>query len=113
MDLVKRADAVIRQSIVETEGYSSELICRKLGVSERSLQMNFKEAMGMSPRDWFRQVAMRQARFALEHSQPKPGIIAHVAMNHHFGHLGRFSQEYKKLFGESPSMTVQRASTAA
>ncbi|MDF1851557.1 MAG: helix-turn-helix domain-containing protein [Verrucomicrobiales bacterium] len=108
LDIVRRADAVIRQKINEGDGYSSEFICRNLGVSERSLQMHFKEAMGMPPKTWFRRVAMNEAHRVLTLEQPRPGLVAQVAMDHHFEHLGRFSQEYRKLFGESPSETARR-----
>ena len=112
MDIVRRADAIIRKKITESEGYSSESICRSLGVSERSLQLHFKEAMGLPPKTWFRRVAMNEAHRALTLEQPRPGLVAQVAMDHHFEHLGRFSQEYRKLFGESPSETASRISPA-
>ena len=35
--------------------------------------------------------------------------ISVIAMAWGFNHLGRFSSEYRKLFDETPSMTVQRA----
>lgn len=37
-----------------------------------------------------------------------PGNISAIAMSWGFFHLGRFSGEYRKLFGETPSATLQR-----
>lgn len=34
--------------------------------------------------------------------------ISVIAMGWGFTHLGRFSSEYRKLFGETPSATLQR-----
>jgi AraC-like DNA-binding protein len=38
--------------------------------------------------------------------------VTEVATQFGFSELGRFSVEYRKLFGESPSMTLHRASRA-
>ncbi|MNT94402.1 transcriptional regulator EutR [compost metagenome] len=42
----------------------------------------------------------------LEHGQARN--ISEIAMAWGFTHMGRFSAEYRKLFDESPSATVQR-----
>jgi AraC-like DNA-binding protein len=34
--------------------------------------------------------------------------ISVIAMAWGFNHLGRFASEYRKLFGETPTMTQQR-----
>jgi AraC-like DNA-binding protein len=34
--------------------------------------------------------------------------ISSIAMGWGFTHLGRFSSDYKKLFGETPSETLKR-----
>ena len=37
------------------------------------------------------------------------GNVSSIAMNWGFSHLGRFSSDYKQLFGETPSQTFKRA----
>jgi AraC-like DNA-binding protein len=56
---------------------------------------------------------LRQARLAQARSElaaPRPGTtVTRVALDCGFTHLGRFSQEYVRRFGERPSETLQRA----
>jgi len=108
-DIFRRADAVIRSLIDAGSGYSSPRICRALGLSERNLQLHFKDSLGMSPKMWFRQLALARVRSELIRQTPKPGFVAEVAMKYGFDHLGRFSQDYRKIFGELPSTTLRRA----
>ena len=39
----------------------------------------------------------------------RPGEVARLALDYGFAHLGRFSQDYRKLFGEPPSQTLRRS----
>ena len=80
-----------------------------MGISERSLQLVFRETLGMAPKAWFRLLALERVRRSLIRRESKPGIVAEQALRYSFDHLGRFSQDYRKLFGESPSQTVLRS----
>jgi hypothetical protein len=39
--------------------------------------------------------------------------VTEVATDHDFWELGRFAVEYRKMFGEAPSVTLRRAPTSA
>ena len=52
----------------------------------------------------YRLNAVRQE--ILEHGSARN--ISAIAMGWGFTHLGRFSAEYRKLFDETPTMTLQR-----
>ncbi|MDF1739208.1 MAG: helix-turn-helix domain-containing protein [Verrucomicrobiales bacterium] len=108
VEVFRRADIAIRCLIDEGANYSSTLVCGALGVSERNLQLHFQEALGISPKRWFRQIALNRVRSSLLRNKGRPGIVAEEAMKYSFEHLGRFSKDYRDLFGESPSQTARR-----
>jgi AraC family ethanolamine operon transcriptional activator len=50
------------------------------------------------------------ARRELQRRNSQTSVTA-TAMNFGFWHLGRFADEYRSLFGESPSATLARHSS--
>jgi AraC-like DNA-binding protein len=58
-----------------------------------------------------RTARLKQARLQLD--APRPGAtVTEVALDCGFTHLGRFSSEYRRRFGELPSQTLRRAAVA-
>jgi AraC-like DNA-binding protein len=53
---------------------------------------------------------MHLARRALAVADARAKTVTEIANDYGFGELGRFAVEYRKLFGESPSMTLRRPS---
>lgn len=82
-------------------------IAEELGVSVRSLQTAFRAHRGQSPMQFLREQRLELARQRL--LQAEPGMtVAAIATAAGMDHLGRFSVEYKKRFGENPSQTLGR-----
>ena len=81
------------------------------GVSERSLRNAFYHVCTTSPKRYLRLWQLHQVRRALR-SPVKVSTVTDVATLHGFFELGRFAGEYKALFGEAPSQTLQRSRTA-
>lgn len=104
-DTVHRADAVMRHFV--GDGYSSDRLCRSLGVTERSLQMHFKDAFGVNPKAWYQRLALNRAHNELLHRPHHDNLVTQVALDCGFDHLGRFAQSYRELFGRLPSETVR------
>ena len=52
---------------------------------------------------------LARARFALLVADCRVAKVTVIATSFGFVELGRFSVEYRELFGESPSRTLQRA----
>lgn len=78
------------------------------GMSIRSLQSGFMARRGCTPMQFLRERRLLLARQRLQN----PGLgtkVAEVAYSCGFVHLGRFSREYSKRFGEKPSETLERA----
>ena len=85
-----------------------EQLCNLIGCSARSLHLGFKERYGMTPGQYGRILALNGVRRKLSHLQPGENITE-IAMAWGFYHLGRFSEQYKQLFTELPSVTIKQA----
>jgi AraC-like DNA-binding protein len=77
------------------------------GVAGRTLFKHFRDFKGMSPMRYARNARFRQVRQALLRAEPEESVTD-IAMSRGFVHMGRFSIEYRRLFGESPSRTLGR-----
>lgn len=77
------------------------------GVAGRTLFKHFRDARGVSPMQYLRNLRFEKARQELFNA--KVGMsVTEIALRWGFGHLGRFAVEYRKRFGESPSETLWR-----
>ncbi|TVP65387.1 MAG: helix-turn-helix domain-containing protein [Leptolyngbya sp. LCM1.Bin17] len=83
-------------------------ICQAVCTSQRSLQYGFQEMLGMGPMAFVKVQRLHGIRRALLHADPKPETVAHIAHQWGFFSLSHFSRDYKQLFGELPSQTLQR-----
>jgi AraC-like DNA-binding protein len=84
-------------------------LAARLGVSERSLQLSFREHLGTTPTAKFKQLRLEAVHEALLRSNPRRHTVARVAADAGgFFHLGRFASEYFAMFGERPSDTLRR-----
>jgi transcriptional regulator GlxA family with amidase domain len=50
---------------------------------------------------------MQMARCALQKADPAVSRVTDIATEHGFWELGRFSVNYRQLFGESPKTTLK------
>jgi AraC-like DNA-binding protein len=83
-------------------------VCAAIRTSERTLRAACNDHLGMGPKRYLLGRRMELARRAL--GQAIPGAtVADAATRFGFWHLGRFSTEYRLLFGETPSRTLARA----
>lgn len=101
---VKRVQDFLRANI--SEPVTADQMALVAGVSVRSLYAGFRDYCGVTPMQYVRELRLEGARKALL-NEPDCNI-ASIAMRWGFGHLGRFSTEYKARFGESPSQSVRR-----
>lgn len=98
----------VRQFIEEnlTEEIAVEQLMSLASVSERSLYTLFERQVGLSPRDYIRQRKLERVHEMLQLATARS--VTEVALDHGFLHLGRFSEAYRKRFGELPSQTRRR-----
>jgi len=82
------------------------------GVGVRTLQEGFRHTLGTTPMSYLRDVRLARARRDLLAAGTDPAAVTTVAYRWGFTHLGRFAEQYRKTYGESPS-TTHAARTAA
>ena len=88
--------------------FSMQALCRATARTERVLQYVFREVYGISPQAWFQVMKLNAIHRELRSKGPREVRITDVAMRWGFTHLGRFSVEYRRLFGERPNDTLKR-----
>ena len=85
-------------------------LCHLLRVSERTLRKAFRITYGLSPCRHLRMLRLLRVRQALiSSSSCQVPTVTEIATRFGFAELGRFSVEYGKVFGESPSATLRLA----
>jgi AraC-like DNA-binding protein len=102
---VKRAQEYIEANA--HRAITAEEVARACGVTLRALNAAFRAYRGVSPFKF-----LRDQRFALAHARLSTSAAANVtevAVASGFLHLGRFSVEYRRRYGESPAQTLKRA----
>ncbi|UAJ73374.1 helix-turn-helix domain-containing protein [Synechocystis sp. PCC 7339] len=82
-------------------------LCDRFYTTKSPLTSAFQEMLGMSPLAYLKVLRLHAIHRVLKSADPDTTI---VSLMHKFGfwHAGRFSLDYKKLFGESPSETLKK-----
>lgn len=78
------------------------------GTTPRSLQLYFQSEFGLSPMRFLKQERLMLARCLILQSHGE-GTLADIVYQAGFSHVGRFSADYRKQFGELPSQTKEEA----
>lgn len=81
-------------------------VCRRVGASRRKLNYCFQDVLGSSPVKYLRAVRLNGVRRELRAGSAP---VQDVAARWGFWHLGQFSLDYKRQFGELPSATLKAA----
>jgi len=108
--VVRRAEQFFRCHVGEPVSIAQ--LSTIAGVSERSLRNAFYQVCTTSPKRYLKLWQLHEVRRALRGGERPPVSVTDVATLHGFFELGRFAGEYKALFGEAPSQTLQRSRTA-
>ena len=101
--IARRAERYMRERMAEP--LCIDDICVALRVSRRYLEYAFLDAFGCSPSRYLRLMRLHQVRRRLK-SFGDETTVTDEAIRFGFNHLSLFSLQYKKAFGESPSITL-------
>jgi len=82
-------------------------LCSHIGASRRKLQYCSRKPWASTPWPHLRALRLNAVRRELRERQEAYGV-QEVAARWGFWHLSRFASDYRTLFGESPSQTLQR-----
>ena len=85
-----------------------EQLTQTLGTHGRTLHQGFVETFGTTPMAYLRTLRLSNARHDL--LTQRWATVTETAMQWNFFHLGRFSQDYQRIYGETPSQTFRRNS---
>jgi AraC-like DNA-binding protein len=105
--LVEEAEQLALSDLNEPLHISA--LCLALAVSERALRKAFHQIHGLPPCRHLRMLRLSRARRALLAADCELTTVTEIATHFGFVELGRFSVEYRKLFGECPSQTLSCA----
>lgn len=111
-DSHKITPSFVRRAQQYIEEHASEpiTICdiaEYVGVSTRSLYNGFQKYRNMSPMHMLKEIRLSRVREQLMQSQTGQTTVTSAAYQWGFGHLGHFTTDYKRRFGESPSETLR------
>lgn len=102
---IRKAEEYMRAHCAQP--LSIEELSRNACVSPRNLFAGFRKHKGMSPLSYFTNLRFELVHEALKKGSPRE-TVSRIATKWGFYQLGRFSVEYKRRYGESPSQTLKR-----
>lgn len=108
--LARRAEEWMRHHLSDPVGIPD--VCLALNVSRRELEYAFRATFDVSPWEYFQKLRLNAVYRDLRRTRTNlPGSVTEAAMTRGISHLGRFSAQYRELFGERPSETLRRNSS--
>lgn len=90
------------------EDICSDELARQAHMSLRSLYGLFERSVGLTPNRYIRQKKLQRVHACLSDATCRYRNVTELAMDYGFLHLGRFSENYRKQFGELPTDTLKR-----
>jgi AraC family ethanolamine operon transcriptional activator len=105
-EIIRRCKELIEEPGVQR--IKVEELANRAEVSERTLQAVFKEFFGVGPARYMQLRHLRQINIALQAAQSDGNTVAEILSRKGEWQFGRFAARYRRLFGESPSQTLQR-----
>lgn len=100
-ELITYIEAHIKEEI------DVEELAQTGNVSVRTVYNQFSKHFGLTPRLYMKNAKLKSLREELV-GNPKVRNVTEIALDYGFTHLGRFSSDYRKMFGELPSETFKR-----
>lgn len=104
---VQRACELVEANIAD--GLTVAGLARAAGVSVRSLQMGFRQALGVSPLEYIRSRRLERLHASLL-AAGTAATVTEIMLDYGVQNFGRFAQYYRQRFGCNPSDTLRRRS---
>ncbi len=104
---VKRVEEYIEQNADQPLTVSE--LAAYAGVSTSALFAGFREFRNTSPMAYLKSVRLQRVREDLNSAAACRDTVTKIAMRWGFVHLGHFTTNYRRKFGESPSETLARS----
>jgi AraC-like DNA-binding protein len=91
-----------------TRDFRMHNLCEYVASCERTLQYAVKSFTGLTPLEYVKAHKLNYVRDELLLGDPQDTKISEVALRYGFLHASQFALDYKQLFGELPSATLQK-----
>jgi len=101
--ILKKTDSYLHEHI-DSQVKVSDLI-KELDCSHRTVNYVFRENLNMSLKQYIQQTKLNQLRDMLLNEVDEQKTIKEIAISCGLSHMGRVSENYRKIFGEYPSQT--------
>ena len=88
------------------ETMSVQSIVEQFKISEKTLLNSFKSLFGITPKHFMNLLKLNKAHEDLRDADALTTNVSDIAIKWGFSHFGRFSKDYKALFGVLPSETI-------
>lgn len=98
----------IQDSVADLEFVSVKDLCLHAGVSDRTLQHAFKEYYGVTPQQYLKSLRLHNVHKEIKAGENTTLKISDIANKWGFWHMGQFATDYRRMFGELPSTTLNR-----
>jgi AraC family ethanolamine operon transcriptional activator len=93
------------------ETMSIHSIAKKFEVSEKTIENSFKSLFGITPKHFIMLLKLNHTHKDLQLANAQTENVSDIAIKWGFSHFGRFSRDYKSLFGVLPSITLKQKAT--
>ena len=103
---ITRAREILHHNI--DNFYTISDLVSELQISPRTLQYNFKNKLGLTPKEYLSYLRLNAIREKLLLGDASTTTIASLISKYGFLHPAHFGVEYKRIFGETPSQTLKR-----
>jgi transcriptional regulator GlxA family with amidase domain len=90
------------------DAFSLHDLAEAAGTSLSTLLRTFNTHHGVSPMQYVKLIRLEAVRRSLLDAGLPSGTVCGVASEYGFRQLGRLSAEYRKVYGELPSVTLRR-----
>lgn len=104
---IKRVEEFVRTRY--RKKLSLDDLIKASGVSGRSLHSGFRKYRDTTPMGFLKSVRINTAHAALKNAGEKTTSVTDVALDCGFLSPGKFSQDYKRYFDVSPSVTLKQS----
>jgi AraC family ethanolamine operon transcriptional activator len=88
-------------------------LCSEIGASPSKLEYCFRDILGITPSKYLRALRLNGVRRDLKSGIANGLGVQDIATRWGFWHLGEFSADFKRQFGELPSAALRRARAEA
>lgn len=109
------SDQVLDQVLAAvSQGNSADVrvseLCENAGLSRRALELAFRERFNMGPAAFLKSSRLVETRRRLSAASSAEASVGNIMALSGFSHVGQFARDYKRMFGELPSVTLESPS---